>query len=399
MPPEVRRVVLLGSTGSVGTQTLDVIDRLSQKGFVFSIIGLAAGRQIDRLGEQIKRYRPLAVCVAEEAAGDPLRRKFPSLKVFTGEGGVSELSRLDNVDLVVNAMVGAIGLDPTLQALSLGRTVALANKESLVVGGELVQRCLEQDSDRAGRILPLDSEHSALFQCLKGSDRSEVSRLVLTASGGPFLHVPKARLSHVTPEEALHHPNWTMGRRITIDSATMANKAFEVIEAHYLFSVPYEKIDVVIHPESIVHSFVEYQDGSVLAQLALPDMRIPIQYALTYPGRVESDLSRLAIEKIGKMTFEPLNPEDFPAFSLVFTAAQYGGTAPAAINAADEVLIERFLEGEISFTGIAQGLKEVLSHWVSEASPGVRPVSQKLTLGDLRAADAWARRVARGRRC
>ena len=395
MPSGARRVVLLGSTGSIGTQTLDVIDRLSQRERSFSVVGLAAGRQFDRLCAQIERYRPLAASVIEERAGKDLRDRFPALQVFTGEEGPIELARLRDVDLVVNAIVGATGLAPTLQALSLGRTVALANKESLVVGGELVRRCLEKD---AGRILPLDSEHSALFQCLQGNDLSDVSRLVLTASGGAVLKTPKAGLAHVTPEEALRHPNWSMGKRITIDSATMVNKAFEVIEAHYLFSVPYEKIDVVIHPESIVHSLVEYQDGSVLAQLASPDMRIPIQYALTSPARVVSGLSRLEIEKIGKMTFKSLTPDRFPAFAVVLNAAQYGGTAPAAVNAADEILVDRFLEGEIPFTGIAEGLKEILSKWISENSPEVRPVSRELTFDELRAADAWARRVVRGLR-
>lgn len=395
MPSEARRVVLLGSTGSIGTQTLDVIDRLSQRELAFSVVGLAAGRQLDRLCAQIERYRPLAASVVEERAGERLRERFPAIQVFTGEEGPIELARLRDVDLVVNAIVGATGLAPTLQALSLGRTVALANKESLVVGGELVQRCLE---DGEGRILPLDSEHSALFQCLRGGELGDVSRLVLTASGGAFLRSSKASLEHVTPEEALRHPNWSMGKRITIDSATMVNKAFEVIEAHYLFSIPYEKIDVVIHPESVAHSFVEYQDGSVLAQLASPDMRIPIQYALTAPAHVESGLSRLEIEKIGKMTFEPLDPDHFPAFDVVLNAAQYGGTAPAAINAADEVLIDRFLNGEIPFTGIAEGLKEILSKWVSENGPEVRPVSRELTFDELRAADAWARRVVRGLR-
>ena len=393
MPGEARRVVLLGSTGSIGTQTLDVIDRLSERGLAFSVVGLAAGRQLDRLCAQIERYRPVAASVVEESAGERLRERFPSIQVFTGEEGPSELACLSDVDLVVNAIVGAAGLEPTLQALSLGRTVALANKESLVVGGELVRRCLEEGE---GKILPLDSEHSALLQCLRGGKLDDVSRLVLTASGGAFLHTPRANLARVTPEEALRHPNWSMGRRITIDSATMVNKAFEVIEAHYLFSVPYEKIDVVIHPESVVHSFVEYQDGSVLAQLSSPDMRIPIQYALTAPARVESGLSRLEIEKMGELTFEPLDPDRFPAFPVVLNAARCGGTAPAAVNAADEVLIDRFLEGEIPLTGIAAGLEDILARWGLEDEPGAgRPNPREaLALDRLREVDAWARSIA-----
>ena len=397
MPGEGRRVVLLGSTGSIGTQTLDVIDRLSQCGHTFSVVGLAAGRQVDLLCGQIERYRPLAVSVLEESAGGRLRERFPTIQVFAGEEGPSELARLPDVDLVVNAIVGAAGLAPTLQTLSQGRTVALANKESLVVGGELVRRALEK---KEAGILPLDSEHSALLQCLRGRELGDVSRLVLTASGGAFLRTPEANLARVTPEEALRHPNWTMGRRITIDSATMVNKAFEVIEAHYLFSVPYEKIDVVIHPGSVVHSFVEYRDGSVLAQLASPDMRIPIQYALTAPAHVESGLSRLDIAQLGELSFEPLDPDRFPAFTVVLNAARYGGTAPAAVNAADEVLVDRFLEGEIPFAGIAAGLDDVLSRWVSENEPGTGwPNAQgALTLDRLRKADVWARSIARGLR-
>lgn len=386
MPPRERRVVLLGSTGSIGRQTIDVIERLNRKGYAFSVMALAAGRNVERLAEQIERLHPVAVSLREEGPAEALRRQFPRVCVLTGEEGLQKLVRLDGVDLIVNALVGAIGLPPSLEGLSLGRTVALANKESLVIGGELVKELLAK---HGGRILPIDSEHNALFQCLRTGRLSEVRRVILTASGGPFLHTPKGKLDHVRPEEALHHPNWAMGARITIDSATMVNKAFEVIEAHYLFCLPYERIDVIVHPSSVIHSFVEYHDGSVLAELASPDMRIPIQYALTYPQRAETGLPRLDLEGVGRMEFKPLDRERFPAFSTVLKAASRGGTAPAAINAADEVLVERFLKGEIPFTGIAHGLEAVLSAWVSEKH------DTKLTLPSIHAADSWARKAAR----
>jgi 1-deoxy-D-xylulose-5-phosphate reductoisomerase len=284
------------------------------------------------------------------------------------EKGIHSLwsAMLAEVDLVVNALVGSIGLPPTLAALSLGRTVALANKESLVIGGELVNTLLQK---HRGTLLPIDSEHNALFQCLRGGKLSEVKRVLITASGGPFLRTPLVKLPRVRPEEALAHPNWAMGSRITIDSATMVNKGFEIIEAHYLFSLPYERIEAIIHPGSMIHSLVEYQDGSILAELAASDMRIPIQY----------------------MRFEPLDPDRYPAFSTVLAAAREGGTALAAINAADEILVERFLAGEIPFTGIASGLREILVRW--------RPVEAQyeegtVTLRSLLAVDQWARAEA-----
>lgn len=391
MPNPERRVVILGSTGSIGVQTIDVIERLNQSGYAFSMVGLAAGRNIDRLTDQIARHRPAVVCVAEVSGAELLRRRFPRLRVLVGDSGLEELAQLPEADLIVNALVGAVGLAPTLAALSLGRTVALANKESLVIGGELVAQLLRE---RGGAILPIDSEHNALFQCLRAGKGSEVRRVILTASGGPFLHTPKKNLSRVQAQEALRHPNWSMGRRITIDSATMVNKGFEVIEAHYLFSLPYERITVVVHPGSVIHGFVEYHDGSVLAQLASPDMRIPIQYALTCPERVDTDLSRLALEGISTMAFEPLDPERFPSFATVLEAARKGRTAPAAINAADEVLVERFLAADISFTGIGRGLDAVLSRWMAEYGDSNSVGQAGLNLDALLSVDRWARGVA-----
>jgi 1-deoxy-D-xylulose-5-phosphate reductoisomerase len=389
MTSEPRRLVLLGSTGSIGTQTLDVVDRLRKRGHVFEVSALAAGRNLDRLCEQIEAHRPRAVCIASADDARTLSARYPKLEVVSGDEGLRHLARLAECDLVVNALVGAVGLAPTLAALELGRPVALANKESLVVGGDLVRRAL---SEHNGRLLPIDSEHNALFQCLEAGTREEIERLILTASGGPFLRTPPEQLAEVTPAEALDHPNWTMGSRITIDSATMVNKAFEVIEAHHLFDVPYDRIDVVVHPESTIHSLVEYRDGSILAELAAPDMRIPIQYALIYPERAASGLSRLPLSSAFSLHLEPIEPARFPAFGVVLEAARHRGTATAAINAADEVLVSRFLHGEIPFPGIAAGLREILDRWNAEIADG----GSVPTLERTHEVDAWARDAASG---
>lgn len=387
MTHEARRLVLLGSTGSIGTQTLDVVDRLREAGQPFDVVALAAGSNLDLLCEQIHAYSPQAACIASESAAETLRTSYPDLEVVFGNEGLVHLAELANCDVVVNALVGAVGLVPTLAALRLGRLVALANKESLVIGGELVRTAI---AEHGGRMLPIDSEHNALLQCLEAGTREEVERLILTASGGPFLRTPPDRLATVTPSEALAHPNWAMGSRITIDSATMVNKAFEVIEAHYLFDLPYERIDVVVHPQSTIHSLVEYRDGSVLAELAAPDMRIPIQYALTYPARAPTGLTRLDLSAAISLELEPLETRRFPAFDVVLTAARKGGTAPAAINAADEVLVSRFLGGQIAFPGIAAGLQEVLDQWerLHKGDDGAVSLKRLLEI------DRWARSIA-----
>jgi len=387
MPRASRRVVVLGSTGSIGVQTLDVVERLTHAGQAFTVVGLSAGRNIDRLSDQIGRFTPRAVCVADSADAESLRRRFPALDVHSGNQGLEALAEMSEADLVVNALVGAVGLAPSLAALRSGKTLALANKESLVVGGDLVTDSLKRGN---GALVPIDSEHSALFQCLRAGKVSEVRRLVITASGGPFLHRPLDRLAAVRPEEALDHPNWTMGRRITIDSATMVNKAFEVIEAHFLFGVPYARIEPVIHPESVIHSLVEYHDGSVLAQLAAPDMRLAIQYALTHPDRTDTALPRLDLAAQDTLRFELLDPSRFPAFGTVLAAARAGGSAPAAVNAADEVLVTRFLEGGLPFTGIAAGLRTVLERW--RRTQGAE--ASAITLEKLLAVDRWAREQA-----
>ena len=389
MPSRKQRIVLLGSTGSIGTQTLDVVERLRSSGWSIDVAALAAGSNVDRLTEQIEAFHPDAVSIGSKEAADDLRQRFPNIAVHHGAEGLRALAAWPDVDTVVNAVVGAAGLEPTLKALTLGRRLALANKESLVVGGELVRKAL---AAHGGEILPVDSEHNALFQCMQAGRREEVARLILTASGGPFRDADPADLIHVTPQQALAHPNWSMGSRITLDSATMVNKAFEVIEARFLFDLPYDRIDVTVHPESIAHSFVEYRDGSILAEFAAPDMRIPIQYALTYPDRVETGLPRMAWDGAFGLGFRPLDPARYPAFDIVLEAARTGGTAPAAINAADEVLVSRFLRREIPFLGIAQGLSEILSAWRTERMDA----SADHDLEELLAVDRWARERASG---
>jgi len=386
MTQSARRLVLLGSTGSIGTQTLDVVDRLRETGHAFDVVALAAGSNTELLCEQIDAYEPRIACIASAGDVEMLKARYPAIEIVCGDDGLAQLAGLEDCDVVVNALVGAVGLAPTLAALDRGRLVALANKESLVIGGKLVRDAIAENN---GRLLPIDSEHNALLQCLEAGTHDEVERLVLTASGGPFLRVPPEELAAVTPGEALDHPNWTMGSRITIDSATMVNKAFEVIEAHYLFDLPYERIDVVVHPESTIHSLVEYRDGSVLAELAAPDMRIPIQYALTYPARPATGLSRLDLSSALSLHLEPLEPQRFPAFDVVLAAAARGGTAAAAINAADEVLVARFLEGMIPFSGIAAGLQRVLDTWEREQAPddGIPSLESLLDV------DGWARAI------
>ncbi len=379
-----RRIVILGSTGSIGSQTLDVIERLNRAGRAFTVVGLAAGRNIDLLSTQIERFSPLVVSVAEEEDAIALRGRFNDLAVLSGSEGLEELAKYPDVDLVVNALVGAIGLSPTLTTLSSGHTLALANKESMVIGGELVTRLLQE---KKGTILPIDSEHNAIFQSLHAGKHSEIERIIITASGGPFLNTPIDELAHVKAADALHHPNWSMGSRITIDSATMVNKAFEVIEAHYLFNVPYEKITPIVHPQSVIHSLVEYQDGSIIAELAASDMRIPIQYALVYPDRVATNLPRLSLEKMSRISFEPLDVMRYPAFASVLTAGVRGGSATAAINAADEVLVKKFLRGEIGFTKIAEGLQQILDRW--EERDDVE--DKDLSLARILDVDRWAR--------
>ena len=383
-----RKVVLLGSTGSIGTQTLDVIDRFRAVGIEFDIVGLSAGHDSEQFRSQIDRIQPRFIAVATEGDAAKLQAEYPFAEVVEGSEGLLCLARLDDVDLVINAVVGSVGLEPTLAALELDKTVALANKESLAIGGELIQDVLQKGS---GRLLSVDSEHHALYRCLGDRPIEEVARLILTASGGPFLRTSEADLSKVTPEQALKHPTWSMGKRITIDCATMVNKAFEVIGAHRLFGIDFEHIDVVIHPNSWVHSLIEFVDGSMLAELGPRDMRIAIQGILCHPQRVSTDQASLPIERGLRIDFEPFSQSKYPAFGTVLRAARLGGSALAAINAADEILISCFLNREVSFPDIAAGLQRILDRW----SQVIRPDEAEVDLKTLARVDAWSRDQAR----
>lgn len=344
-----KRLVILGSTGSIGVQALQVAERLN-----YPVTALAAGHQVQPLETQIRRYRPrIAVLYDENAAAD-LRvrvRDFP-VKVLAGMDGLCEAAALKDADMVLNAVVGMVGLLPTLAAIEAGRDVALANKETLVAGGALV---MEAAARRGVRLLPVDSEHSAIFQCLQGAppDRA-VRRLILTASGGPFFGRTTEQLRAIKPEQALKHPNWSMGAKITIDSATMMNKGLELIEARWLFDMPPERIDIVVHRESIVHSLVEYEDRAVVAQLGVPDMRVPIQYALTWPARCVSDVDVLDLTACGTLTFHRPDDETFPGMGICRKAITRGGLYPAAVNAANEQAVALFLAGKIGFLDIAR---------------------------------------------
>jgi 1-deoxy-D-xylulose-5-phosphate reductoisomerase len=393
--PAQRRVVLLGSTGSIGTQAVDVVTRASDR---FRVVALAAhGSDPGLLAEQAARLRVEAVGVTEPAAEVELRARLaelwpsdagPAPQVITGPEATLRLAG-SAADVVLNAVAGSQGLRATLAALDAGRTVALANKESLIAGGPLVTgRALP------GQLVPVDSEHSALAQCLRGGSAGEVRRLILTASGGPFRGRRRAELAGVTPAEALAHPTWDMGRLVTTNSATLVNKGLEVIEAHLLFDVPYADIDVVVHPQSVVHSMVEFSDGSTLAQAAPPDMRLTIALALGWPDRVPGAAPAVDWSSAQQWTFEPLDDGAFPSVALARRAGEAGGCAPAVYNAANEVLVDAFHAGAIGFLQIVDGVAAVLGEWLSEqhaelAEPG--------TVEDVERADAWARSRARDR--
>ncbi|HEV8338136.1 MAG TPA: 1-deoxy-D-xylulose-5-phosphate reductoisomerase [bacterium] len=375
----MKRLVLLGSTGSVGRQTLEVAAHLGE----VEVVALSTRRNIDLLAVQAEAWRPEVVAVEDRDAAARLRARMGArLRVLEGAGGLAELAALPRADLVLVAVVGVAGLSPTLAALRAGRDVALATKEALVAGGALVTA----EAERSGAvILPVDSEHSAILQCLSGIPREEVRRIILTASGGPFGDRPPASVYGATPEEALSHPTWKMGKKISVDSATLMNKGFEVIEARWLFDLPPERIDVVIHPQSLVHGMVELIDGSILAQVAPPDMRLPIQYALTYPRRRESPMSPLRWDE-GKggvtMTFARPDAERFPALALAYHALAAGGTMPAVLNGANEAAVELFLDRRVPFGEIAALVRRTLDAHRTVASPNV---------DEILVADAWAR--------
>jgi 1-deoxy-D-xylulose-5-phosphate reductoisomerase len=372
-----RKVLILGSTGSIGEQALDVIARSDE----LEIAGLAAAGSWERLVAQAREHGVGLIALSGDEAAGRAERAADGVRVLSGADGVRELVRSAGADIVLNAIVGTAGLGPTIVALSEGIDLALANKESLVVGGELVTALAEATG---ARILPVDSEHSALFQLVGAAETGSVDRLVLTASGGPFRG--RGDLAGVAPADALAHPTWSMGGRITIDSATLMNKGFEVIEAHHLFGVPYRAIDVVVHPQSIVHGLVQLADGSSLAHLGHPDMRVPISYALHHPHRVDVPVAPLDLAAVSELTFEPPDLDAFPCLRLARDAGEAGGTAPCVLNAADEVAIAAFLEERIPFTAIAGVVAETL-----DAMPATAPTHFE----DLYAADAEARERAR----
>ena len=376
----MKNLAILGSTGSIGTQTLDVVRDLPE---MFRVAVLAANTSDKKLEAQIDEFRPELAVLADESAAARLKARYKgATKILGGEDGLVAAAVFPAVDMVVTSLMGFAGLAPTLAAIRAGKNIALANKETLVAAGELVRR---EASAHGTAILPVDSEHSALFQCLQGEKREAVESLILTASGGPFRGRRKEALAGVSIGDCLKHPTWSMGRKITVDSATLVNKGLEVIEAHWLYDMPYDKIKVVIHPQSIVHSMVAFQDGAVMAQLGVPDMRLPIQYALTYPERMASTLARLDFARLGALTFEEPDTKTFRGLAIAIEAGRAGGTAPCVMNAANEIAVAAFLDGSIGFLDIYDIIEQALS------ARSVRPAE---SFEILREEDAWARAYA-----
>ena len=377
----MKSIVILGSTGSIGTNTLDIVEHFPDE---FRVVGLTAGNNDEMLADQIRRFRPEAVAMSTEAAALRLKRRCSGLptEIVNGQEGLAAVASLPDAELVVSAIVGGAGLVPTLAAIRSKKHIALANKEPMVMAGQLMQ----EEARRAGvRIFPVDSEHSAIFQSLEGHRIKDVRRLILTASGGALWNVPKEALHDVTPERALQHPNWKMGAKITIDSATLMNKGLEVVEARWLFDIPESRIDVLIHRESIIHSLVEYEDRSMISQLGLPDMRTPISYAMRYPDRLPLDLPSLDLTEIGTLTFCKPDHDRFPCLRLGYESLRIGGTMPAAMNAANEVAVDAFLNGGIRFTDISDIIQSTMQ---AHTPQPVRSVEAALD------ADRWAREKA-----
>ncbi len=374
-----KNISILGSTGSIGVQTLDVARNLDLR-----VAGLSANTSIELLEKQAREFRPRVVAVKDEELAFQLgqRLKDTDIEVCSGSEGIIKVATLEEVDTVVTSVVGIAGLVPTIEAIRKGKDIALANKETLVTAGAVV---MEEVKKHKVKILPVDSEHSAIFQCLMGNNNKEVSKIILTASGGPFRGKNRGTMKSVTLKEALKHPNWSMGSKITIDSATLMNKGLEVIEAKWLFGLELEQIEVIVHPQSIIHSMVEYIDGSVVAQLGSPDMRIPIQFALTYPTRFENGFSRLNFLETGSLTFENPDYDAFPCLRLAFDAMRAGGTLPAVLNGANEIAVGAFLKQEIGFTDIADIIENVMKRHVVNIRPN---------LNDIIEVDEWARQQA-----
>ncbi|MBW1771410.1 MAG: 1-deoxy-D-xylulose-5-phosphate reductoisomerase [Deltaproteobacteria bacterium] len=375
----MKRIAILGSTGSIGSNALRVIEANPSE---YKAVALAAGRNVDLLQEQIEKYQPLCAALLEEEPAERLRERLGSrskTRIFSGTDGFLHVSTMPEVDTVISAMTGASGLLPTYAALTAGKQMALANKETMVMAGQIV---MAQAASQQVAILPIDSEHSAILQSLQGHPKEDVKRIILTASGGPFREASLAHLEKVTPEEALQHPTWTMGRKITIDSATLMNKGLEAIEAKWLFDLPIDQISILIHPQSIVHSMVEYRDGSVIAQLGVPSMITPISYALSFPKHLKTPLPSLKLEEIGMLTFSKPDLKKFKCLELALRSVEIGHSMPAVLNGANEVAVESFLQGEIGFLQIPELIEKTMEAHTPFAMDGIEGVLE---------ADAWAR--------
>ncbi|SMF81804.1 1-deoxy-D-xylulose 5-phosphate reductoisomerase [Paenibacillus uliginis N3/975] len=367
----MKKISVLGSTGSIGTQTLDVVSKYRDQ---FQIEGLAAGSNVDLLIQQCKEFKPKKISVATKELAERIRPFLPEgTQLFFGREGLIEVAAGTDADIVVTAVVGSMGLPSTLAAIEAGKTIGLANKETLVTAGHLVTALAQA---KGVDLIPIDSEHSAIFQCLNGERRQDVEFITITASGGSFRDLNREQLKNVTVEDALKHPNWSMGAKITIDSATMVNKGLEVIEAHWLFGLPYEQIQVLLHPESIIHSFVQYRDSSIIAQLGNPDMRVPIQYALTYPERWPSPSPTLSLAEAGKLQFREMDFERFPCLRLAYECGKMGGTATTVFNAANEMAVARFLRKEISFLQIEAIIEKVLNEHKNTPEPALELIEE-----------------------
>lgn len=375
----MKNVVILGSTGSIGKSALDVIRHFPEK---FKVIGLAAKSNINLLKQQIEEFKPQYVAVYDKKACEQLRKEINSVTILCSIEGVCEIARLKEADIVLSAIVGASGLLPTFEAVKAGKLIALANKESLVMAGDLIKK----EAQKSGaKIIPVDSEHSAVFQCINGCNKPYIKKIWLTASGGPFRGKKAHEIENVTPEEALNHPKWKMGRRITIDSATLMNKGFEVIEAHFLFDIPVEKIGVIIHPQSIIHCLVEFIDGTYLAQMSNPDMKAPIALALSLPERLPDVVKSIDWSTMNQLNFELPDTDTFPCLNLAYEAAKIGGSMPVVLNAADEVAVEAFLSGKLKFSEIYKVIKKVMD---------AHKVFFPETIEEILQTDSWARKKA-----
>jgi len=381
----MKRLAIVGSTGSIGQNTLRVVEHLSDR---FRVFALAANSTVDVLAEQTAAFHPSVVAITDATRVDTFRsccrqKGVPVPEVVTGEQGLRQIASASEVDIVVAAAVGAAGLVPTYSAVASGKTVTLANKEAMVMAGELLRSKVKETH---ATIIPIDSEHSAIDQCLRSGRMNEVKRLILTASGGPFRQTPAEQFQEISPEQALNHPVWKMGKRITIDSATLMNKGLEVIEAHWLFDLPPEKIDIMVHPQSVVHSMVEFVDGSIVAQLGTADMRTPIQYALTYPERLPSPVAGLDWSTVSRLEFMPTDRQKFPCISLAYQAMRAGGTMPAVLNAADEIAVAAFLDRKIAFLDIPKLIEKTVNAHQNTAADSIESIVE---------ADRWAREYSR----